>query len=309
MEHSFPLKTLIATCVVSIIVFACSSPPSTAIPIPTVTLTSPVLMLLPTPTIEMKDYEAVEPEQYATYDSPDGNWRIDVIIYDYGCPSSEEAWSTPSVNASYEQLLLTNLQNGRVQEVDRQQRGCDGFGGYGFEKLEWSSNSRYFFYTNSRTMGNVGGGCGYLATPILRLDLESLESLPLGSGERSPDQARYATWILTSFNQPQLLITQIEQGTMEQWEFEEKGAVLTSLVWSSDSQALAYLQSETGCPFGQSYVTYLNLMTGEQRLLLQSDSPTFAQIEWHNADQLLLRDSDSQEWLYDLLNGTLERFQ
>lgn len=310
MQRPFPLINLMAICLSGTLLFACNSPIPENLPTPNSPALTPQPTLTPESVQSLEDIDSevpkpIEPQLYEAYDSPNGRWRTEVMLYDYGCPSDEEAWSTPVANPPYEVLLLTDLQDGRVREVDRQERRCVGFGGYGFDGLEWASNSRYFFYTNARA-GNIGGGCGYLATPILRLDLDSLESTPLGSGMRSPDQTRYVTWFWVDSFSLQLVITQIEQGEISKWTTVVKKAQMSSMAWSPDSQSLAYVQTETGCPFGQSYVTRLDLTSGEQRLLLSSESPTYAQVEWHEPTHLLLRDGDSQAWHYDLASGTIE---
>jgi hypothetical protein len=240
----------------------------------------------------------VQPTLYDTYPSPDGKWRAEVTLYNEDCiPSSAGGLS----ENGYDQLTLVNLEDGSQEIADSQLINCGGMGGYGFAGLFWSSNSRYFYYTNARA-GGPGDGCGYPSQSILRLEAVTLKSEALGGGPRSPDATKFATWMVK-----EILVWDIDQGDIAHLPVLIPNAPWSGIAWSPDGKSLAYLQLETGCPFGKSYLVHANIATGEQTLLKESDKPTFIDVKWDNPGQLTLFDENHTKWLYDLSAGTLEQ--
>lgn len=78
------------------------------------------------------------------------------------------------------------------------------------------------------------------------------------------------------------------------------------IVWSPDSQSLAYARIESFCPLsGMSTVTRLDMADLQPQLLLQSDSPTFGALLWTEPGYLRLFDANGAEWRYNLATAEL----
>jgi hypothetical protein len=76
-------------------------------------------------------------------------------------------------------------------------------------------------------------------------------------------------------------------------------AVTGPIAWSPDSQALAYLQLTADCPVsGETYVIRLDLPELVPIILLESDSPSFAGVQWEVPDEIRLIDAGGKEWRY-----------
>jgi hypothetical protein len=88
----------------------------------------------------------VQPVVLASYPSPDGKWRAEVIRYD--CIN----YPYPDYTAiiAYEQLKLINLIDATEKTIEDQLQNYDGIGGGGLKGLYWSPNNRYFYYTDWR---------------------------------------------------------------------------------------------------------------------------------------------------------------
>jgi hypothetical protein len=166
--------------------------------------------------------------------------------------------------------------------------------------LFWSSNSLYFYYTDARE--GVPDGCGYWSQPVRRLDVQSLNVEELGGGPKSPDGTMYATW-----QGKELLHWQIDQAEITRLPATVAEALPGPIAWSPDNQALVYLQFDSDCPpAGKSYLVHVDLATGEQHLLIESDTPRFGNVTWYAQSQLILFGGNSEQWYYDLATGTLE---
>jgi len=73
------------------------------------------------------------------------------------------------------------------------------------------------------------------------------------------------------------------------------------IAWGPESKALVYLQFDSYCPLsGKSYVGYIDLSTGENTILLESEDPTFGDVHWVDIDKFALVDADRKEYTYDL---------
>ena len=204
---------------------------------------------------------------------------------------------------AYEQLRLINVSSRKEKLADSQLQSCGGLGAFGLEGLFWSANSRYFYYTNARE--GVPDGCGYWERPVLRLDIGTLKIEELGAGPISPDGTKIVTW-----QGKELVIRDINTGF-------EKGRITPHIlntetgtgpiVWSPDSQALIYIQPESFCPVsGNSFVMHVSLPKLDQKLLLESESPTFGNAKWDKINELRLFDENGNQWVYTFTNQKLE---
>jgi hypothetical protein len=132
----------------------------------------------------------VQPMILASYPSPDGKWRVDIIRYD----CMDYPYQDYVGSIAYEQLKIVNLSDGTEQIVEDQLQSCGGVGAFGLDGLYWSPSNRYFYYSDWRE-GTPDGGCGsYLSLPIYRLDTVTEEIITIGGSHISPDQTKLAMW-------------------------------------------------------------------------------------------------------------------
>ena len=240
------------------------------------------------------------PKLYASYPSPDGMWRVDIIIYN--CvktgKNDEAGWN----ENGYEQVILVNLSSGEEQIADNQLQFCGGLGAFGFSGRYWSPNSRYFYYTNARQ--GVPDGCGYWESPLLRIEVPlSANPEDLGIGARSPDAEQLATW---NWPANTLTIWNIDDGEKLHFIALEADAEIGPITWFTDSRSLVYLLVDSWCPLsGKSYLVLVDIIKPEQTLLLESANPTFGSIEWVSPNVISLLDENGKEWNFDLRSHEL----
>ncbi len=268
-------------------------PAATFTPAAIPTATEPAL---PTPTLDLVSLVMTHqsPVLFASYPSPDGMYRMDIIIY--GCVNTGGA----DENA-YEQLILVDPASGEGQLAAEQLLYCGGLGAYGFEGRYWSPNSRYFYYTTARQ--GTPDGCGYWAAPLSRYDVATSKDEYLGMGSLSPDGSKVATWDLA---RQQVVVWNIDNGELGRFPVLSPNRQPGPIAWSPDSQSLVYLQVDSWCPLsGWSEVTRVDLDTQQQVQVLGSQSPTFGDLRWETPDELSLVDENGAEWRYNLVSGEL----
>ena len=236
----------------------------------------------------------VQPRVHSSMLSPDENWRVETIIYD--CTQVTE----DGPNA-YEQLKLIRISDGTESVIATQLLYCGGVGAYGFEGLWWSSNSRYFYYTDARE-GSPDGLCWYWEHPIYRADVLTQETEFIGEGPLSPDQTKIAMW-----REKDLVIWGLDEGELASIPAANPDAKRGPITWSPDSQSLVYLQTESDCfPFGKSYLIRVDVFKGEQTLLLESKPISFIHVSWETPDRISLSDDQGNQWSYDFVYSKLE---
>lgn len=151
---------------------AANVPSPTAAPTATTRPPRPRRTATPRPTIDPStptpepDYAATltagsTPRVLATYESPDGALRAEVLIYDCAQLTPEQAYA-------YDVLQIVEVAGGEVHVIDDQLQNCGGLGGFGLGGLFWSPSSHYFYYTDARE--GVADGCGFGYNPISRAD-------------------------------------------------------------------------------------------------------------------------------------------
>jgi len=280
-----------------------SLPSATQAPTDTATLAAPTAKLAPTnptatPSVVFKETPDTTPASAAkvvsleqptiltSEVSPDGLWRADLLVYDCVDIGSVD-------KVAYDQLNLVNLADMETVIADFQLQSCEGTGARGLGPLFWSSNSRYFYYTSAR-LGRPDG-CGYWQPPIYRFDVTSQMKEYIGSGPLSPDESKLATW-----QHRNLVIWDVNGGELLRvpgLEDVEEGPI----AWGFESQTLVYLQFDSYCPVsGMSYVGFIDLSTGENTILLESEDPTFGDVYWLDIDKFVLVDAEKKEYTYDL---------
>lgn len=260
--------------------------------IPTASGTPSATPVPPTPDILGTLVAGVQPELYDSHLSPDGQWRAEVIIYDCTPIHFTHDYGLGSYEYAYEQLKLIGVSSGVEAVVDSQLLYCGGLGASGLAGLYWSTNSRYFYYTDARE--GVPDGCGYWERSIIRLDITDQTTESLGAGPLSPDGSKLATWQLR-----ELVVWHVNGGEIARTQATTANAERGPITWALDSQALVYVQFESYCPLsGKSNVVRLDLPELAQTLLLESEKPTFGSAIWDVPDELRLFDEMGREWRY-----------
>jgi hypothetical protein len=239
---------------------------------------------------------------YKSYLSPDRKWKAEIRVYD--CVQVNTA--TDADENAYDQLKVMEVNSKEEHVADSQLQNCGGLGAAGLEGLYWSSNSQSFYYTDARV--GIPDGCGYWEKPVLRWDVNTLQTEELGAGPLSPDQRKIATW-----QGKEIVIWDINMGAeigrispdilnAEMWT--------GPIVWSPDSQAFVYLQPESFCPLsGNSRVVRVDLPTLKQTTLLESQAPTFGSAHWDKLNELRLFDENGKQWTYDFRTQKLRPLQ
>ncbi|HPK27255.1 MAG TPA: hypothetical protein PKZ40_05905, partial [Anaerolineaceae bacterium] len=194
---------------------------------------------------------------------------------------------------AYDQINMVHLTDMSAVVVDFQVKSCEGFGARGLGPEFWSNNSRYFYYTTA--IAGRPDGCGYWQHPIYRFDVTSQTNEFIGAGTLSHDESKLAVW-----QHENLVVWDVNDGELMRipgLAEVEKGPI----AWGPESQTLVYLQFDSYCPLsGKSYVGYIDLSTGENTILLESEDPTFGDVHWVDIDKFALVDADRKEYTYDL---------
>lgn len=235
------------------------------------------------------------PRLYASYPSPDGALRAEVLIHD--CTLIAEGQEN-----AYDILNVVDA-GGEIHFVDGQLQFCGGLGAFGLAGLFWSPSGRYFYYTEARE--GVPDGCGYWTRPVSRVDTADWSTADLGNGPVSPDGSRLAAW-----DGRDLAVYDIDGGEVGRVAAVSPQAALGPIVWSPEGNALVYLQAEMFCIPGQSGATSVvrvevPALTSE--ILLSSTSPAFQSVAWDAPIALDLVDDTGARWQYDFYSEELTR--
>lgn len=302
-------KTLRSLVLVALILAACVSLPSAFAPLSPVAVATeipnatavPLGTPLPTPVEAATVVAASQSATQNAHISPDGRWHA--TFFAYPCVKVGDALM------AYEELRLVDVR-ARVHPqaaplVAHQLRYCEGLGAIGLGGLFWSTNSRYFYFTDARE-GVPDGGCGPYVRPTLRLDTATFVVQQLGSGQLSRDRARLAAWQEGAF-----VIWDVETGAAQRLTPLLAGGTTGTIAWSPDSRSLAYVQTENLCPpVSRAVVVRVDLTELAQSLLLDTAAlgdaaPSFSDLRWDAADTLRLLGDMGAEWRLDLTTGEL----
>jgi len=261
--------------------------------------------IVPTSTQTPEEYESPDSELAATVvaagemmvlesnTSPNGNWRAEVARYDC-VPVGEED------ELAYEELTLIDWSNNQETLVAEQLQYCGGLGAFGLSILQWSLDSRYLYYNQSR-QGVPDGACGPWIPPLNRYDTSSGENQLIGPGVFSPDQNKLVVW-----QGGELIFWDVNGEEIGRTEVEDNESTITTFAWSPDSQALIYLQNENQCPpYGNSTLTQVGLPGLDQTVLLETQNPVFGDLRWEDPERIDLIDSDGQVWFFYPASGEL----
>jgi hypothetical protein len=236
------------------------------------------------------------PQSMATLDSPDGQWRVEVLRSDCTPIGGDQL--------AYEQLLLHITGTGEVRLLADQLLYCGGLGAFGLEPLYWSSDSRYVYYSTARAGSPDGGGCGPWYRPIVRADIRSDERVDLAEGVPSPDGT-----LTAGYQYQEVIVWGRDVSEVVRATIPVTAGSFGPLAWAPDSQSLVYLLRESFCPpdTDPSLLVRLDLPGGQQTVLLEPPAPIFTEVAWDIPGELRLTDTDGQAWIYDLGAKTLTR--
>ncbi|MFA5787877.1 MAG: WD40 repeat domain-containing protein [Actinomycetota bacterium] len=235
----------------------------------------------------------VQPTTYASYPSPDGEWRVDVVIYACTIVDPE----TQQEN-SLEQLILVSAADGSRSVLDTQMLNCGGLGAAGFEGLFWTPDGAHFYYTRARD--GVPDGCGYWEKPLGRFNIIEGQAEYVGGGPFSPDGSRIATWIDHS-----LTLWDVSGDRIGSVPHPIEDAFPGPIAWSPNGLSVAYLLSEGYCPLGTTHLVRMDLGTLNPVVVLSSIAPSFAGIVWDGPNRVIVSDEQSTTWSYDFDSGKL----
>ena len=292
---------MLATLFIASIIAACSSyPTSASASTPparnTQTLVPPTgTSFPPTPTVDLATIliSIVEPRLFGSYPSPDGSWRVEVIIYDCAPIDPEQ----PRGN-SLEQLFLVTEAGGKKTLLDSQLLNCGGLGASGLEGLFWTSSSSYFYYTGTRE--GVPDGCGFWQGLMDRINVSEKSTEYVGAGPVSPSGDLIATWV-----DHDLTLWKLDGPRFASITHPIPEAIPGPIAWSPTSEAVAYLLSEDYCPLGLTYLVIMDLDHLSPEIVLSSSSPSFANIAWEAPNRIVLEDEEAGHWAYNPALGTL----
>ena len=253
---------------------------------------------MPTPTVTPDVVGTViatsQPRVYASYPSPDGKWRAEVVIHDCVQVNGLD-------EIAYEQLTLIQVSSGVEETVDSQVQYCGGLGAYGLDGWFWSPNSRYFYYTTTREGVPDGTGGVCWDRSLIRLDVNN-------------GRVEHLSWMwalapegtmIAMSQEEALVLWSLDKGKVARTPASIPDARVCDIAWSPDSQALVYLQMLlAGFPFAKSYIVHLDLRDLEPTLLLESEEHSFFTVQWDAANQIKLSDYRAK-WAFDLVTKDL----
>ena len=196
----------------------------------------------------------VNPEVIQSYPSSDGLFRADISMYP--CTEIEDQeWS-------YEQLKIIKIASGEAEIVAEQLIACGGLGEYGLWVLRWTEN--FLYYTNARE-GTTDGFTLMSIPPIWQVDLSTLQAENLGKALFSPDSKWIISWVGNT-----LRLLEIDGDEVAEFPITPENLSITQIVWLPDSHGILYIQADMPFASTQSSVTYIELDTGEQEIILRT---------------------------------------
>lgn len=269
--------------------------PPAAEPSPTATVPAPTPAPTAEPDLAATLAAGVEPRLFASYPSPDGAARADVLIRD--CTAVVEGQEN-----AYELLHIVAADTGETRFVDDQLLYCGGLGAFGLQGLFWSPDGRYFFYTDARE-GGPDGACRPWARPIIRYDMAADAHLVMSQAAISPDGAEVAGWV-----DGQLVILGPGGDEAGRAAPPPGPPYVGPPVWSAGGTALVYLQFSRSCGEtpGESAVVWVDAATQESRVLLTQTGPGFEAVQWAGPERLALTGLlDGGRWTYDIAGDEL----
>ena len=240
----------------------------------------------------------VTPQVYQSMRSPDGKWLAQIIQY----PCTQVRTGAEYGPDAYEIIRVSD------RDVEEQYYSCGGLGAYGFEGKFWTSNSRYFYYTNGRE-GWPDGGYPW-RRPISRYDVLTDKTETLWLGLFSPDQN-----LVAGAQGHNLVILGTDNEAAHPYTgmpADQASFYVNWLAWSPAGDRLAYLTqaNATDTYPGPTTLNLVDVRDWNQTLLLDASMPPMLTVEWQDANTLLLGGADfTSQWTFDLRQNTLARIE
>ena len=289
-------EPLVGTFLAAVLLLAGCYPPSTITSASGVASTPvaeslpPHLTPVPVPELAATVIATSPGEVRDSLPSTDGRWRVDLVVHP--CVQTAEG------KAAFDELRLVDLTNSADIIFAHQMYLCEGLGAFGLDALLWSSNTRYFYYTDARE-GGPDGACSPWSPPVLRLDPLTLVTEKLESALASSQRDR-----IVGTQGQDIVIWDIEAGELGRLT-PRTPWTNARFAWSPDGGAFAYLQSEHVCPpFGRSSVTLVSVAELAQTARLDSEHG-FGSLRWEQPGAVVLTDAEGREWRLDATTGEL----
>jgi hypothetical protein len=175
-----------------------------------------------------------EADLYATYPSPDGAWRVDVL--DYPCRSMAEP--PFSERQRVEQLILVDATTEAQQVIGSQLLTCDGgVGAFGFDGYAWSPDSHLFYYTDAREGVPDGGGgvCWDRYLWVLRVEDGATERL--ADVWARPNDGDRLAWV----DGGDIVVQTWNGDQLARMSIRDTGTEICEITWSPEGAVLVAL--------------------------------------------------------------------
>jgi hypothetical protein len=224
---------------------------------------------------------AQSPQILESQESPDGNWRAEVIRYDCVRISQYE-------ENALEEIILRSTDGQEIRQVEEQFLNCGGTGAWGLGNLVWSVDSRYLYYSTARESVPGGYGICLWERPLTRLEVSNGERLQLTYGETSPSGDR---WVMKQGYE--LVIWSYDKGELNRIASPLAERVFISVDWMPDESNLVYaLGSDVCMPFGPTQLGMVELASGQHTLLVE-EAPDLEFSLVQDGQALLFRTADT----------------
>jgi hypothetical protein len=249
----------------------------------------------PLPPTITPDLAGLEQQPWSTT-SPDGTWIVEGLT----------ALPTQSGEQYYTEM--------RIRQVDGELSwmpvaGWQPFGlGYTTPRLvHWSTDGRYLYYTNAPHPD----GCG------LFVNASDLQRLDLTDGTVQEILPQNSTWVLEAA--PDGTIAYVDGTTLVLFDpkadmrqeifldFAQANVQLGNLVWSPDSQRVAFTVATDPCilPNWRHAIYTVDRQSGQVHLAFPKDERRFQVVGWMDDSHLRLVDVDGRQRMLDIVSGQL----
>jgi len=227
--------------------------------------------------------------------APDGQWVAEGLV---------------AFPAAGEDQYYTELRVKKVEESVEWTpvAGWSNFGlGYTTPRpMHWSPDGRYLYFTNAP----VPDGCALFtnASDLQRLDLsdgsvsELLSPNLTNALAFAPDGSTVA---LSRKSELYLLDPATANYAAFSVQTLETGAQWGSIVWSPDSQKVAFTIAYAPCqpPAWSQSIVVMDIATLTMTTVLEKEPRRLTSSAWLDAGQILLTDYEGKQWVLDLTTG------
>jgi len=229
--------------------------------------------------------------------SPDGKWTAE-----YSRADCYAALGPLQDTVFYERLQVLDT-NGQEKWLISQEAGRCGLGMGYYGMLDWSYNSRYFYYTFSVVPDGATCFTDSYRT-IFQLDVETGKTTALpGYGPLAPDGQ-----LLAWRDQQDLVLWPLDgsEPIRHPGVFSEDPTL--QLGWTTNGQAIIAVQNTSECfPLQSPSVLKIDMPTGSVQKIFQGDanSPQLAGYAGEVAGKLIFSDITGAFWSLDPVTGQL----